>query len=115
MCVSLLSAGVGMALMGTTPYLALPFLALFLHEFGRGLFYPLLDAFTQERIKDDSCRATYTSLQSLLARIGNVLVLAIVWLYTADLPWSNTVIGTVWLTSGTILVSLSFLLWLKKP
>lgn len=111
---AMLAAGLGLALMSHASSFALCLGFLVLHELGRGMFFPLLEIYTQHHVAS-SYRATYNSLQSLLARFGNLTVLGAVWYYTSDLPWDNVVISRVWTVSGLILAGVAILLWLLKP
>lgn len=114
LCMSLFVSGAGLALLPYTSFTSSALLMLVLHEMGRGFYFPMLEVFTQSRIENEY-RATYSSLQSLLARVGHLLVLAGVWIYTADLPWNNDLIGRVWTISGLVLVMFILLLWIRKP
>lgn len=114
LCIALILTGVGLAAIHPLPGVILSILALILHEMGRGFFLPMLEIYTQSRI-ESAYRATYSSLQSLLARTNNLVVLASVWTYTADLPWNNDLIGRVWGICGGALTILALLLWKKKP
>lgn len=114
LCFALVLAGLGLSLISHVPGIEFMILCLIIHELGRGMFFPTLEIFTQSRITS-GYRATYSSLQSFLARLGNLVVLGAVWFYTSDLPWSNTLIGQVWTITGTLLIGLVLLLWIRKP
>ncbi|MBP9762835.1 MFS transporter [Patescibacteria group bacterium] len=115
--IALFLAGIGLVGMSALSGISGVVLCLMLHEFGRGMFVPMLDTYTQSRIKNDY-RATYASLQSFIARIGNLVVLGGVWMATANLPWDNALIGRVWVVSGSILTCFTVVLWigwLRRP
>lgn len=114
LCLALGCAGAGLGLIDRVPTALLPLFFLALHELGRGAFLPILEVATHQRI-ENAYRATYASMQSLLARTGNLLVLGGVWAYTADAPWSNGLIGTVWAFCGGALALSALLLWITIP
>jgi hypothetical protein len=110
---SLAIAGAGLALAGLPGGVALPVLFIMVHEMGRGLFEPMLDTFTQERV-DSSFRATFGSFQSLIGRAGFAIVLVGVWLATSGMPSSAASIAAVWAVSGSLLAAAGISLWLLR-
>lgn len=85
-----------------------------IHEIGRGLFDPLLDAFTARRV-ESAYRATFGSLQSLLGKIGYAIVLVGVWFATRGLPTTSATIIRVWEVAGSLLVFAALSLWFFRP
>lgn len=104
--VALLATGVGLAVAGMLPGVAWPLLAVFVHEFGRGMFEPLMDAYVQRRV-DSGYRATYASFQSLVARAGYGLILCVVVVAMQDQPATGAVIGAAWLVAGALLAAVA--------
>jgi hypothetical protein len=87
---------------------------LSLHEFGRGLFRPIMGIYTQRRV-DSRCRATFGSLQSLLGKIGCAAALLLMWALTDGRTASHETIVLVWSTCGTLLLLGTLLLWVFRP
>lgn len=111
---SVFLAGVGLVLI---PFMKDLFFSIFfvvVHEIGRGMFQPLTDSFVQHRI-ESSCRATFGSLQSLIGRIGYMVVPFIIWISIDGKPDTPLTIGVVWIISGAVLVVASIILWLCRP
>ncbi|MBI4122269.1 MAG: MFS transporter [Parcubacteria group bacterium] len=104
--------GLGLAAATWPAGVALPALFFALHEFGRGLTEPLTTVFMQKHV-DSGYRATYGSLQSLLAKIGCAAVLLLVWLYTRDQPSDEHTIRVVWTASGLAMLVGAGLLTLR--
>jgi hypothetical protein len=88
--------------------------ALVVHEFGRGLFRPLMSTYTQQRV-DSRCRATFGSLQSLLGKTGFALALLLVWFLSHGRDASQETISFIWIVCGGLLVVGSGLLWKLRP
>lgn len=111
--IGLFVAGVGLVGAGlcTGVIPALAFVVL--HELGRGMAQSLFTLYTQHRVKS-GYRATFGSLQSLLGRIGYIVVLIALWLYTRGLPTSESAMMRVWAMSGVALVVATAMLWLWR-
>ncbi|MBI5369780.1 MFS transporter [Candidatus Uhrbacteria bacterium] len=109
---ALLLTGLGLLLIPLTGGLLLSIGAVMIHEFGRGLFQPLTDAFVHHRVSS-SYRATFGSLQSLFGRVGFAVVPLVVWITIRDAPNTPGTIGTVWIVCGSFLLvgSVFFFLW----
>lgn len=88
--------------------------ALVVHEFGRGLFRPLMSTYTQQRV-DSRYRATFGSLQSLLGKTGFALALTLVWFLSDGKDSSRETIAFIWIVSGSLLVLGAGLLWKYRP
>lgn len=102
--------GVGLAVAGVLPGVALPFAAVVAHEVGRGMFDPLMDAYVHERV-GSGYRATYASFQSLVARAGYGVILGVVVLATNGMPSDGRTIGLTWLVAGGALIAAAALGW----
>jgi hypothetical protein len=111
--VSVLAAGGGLALLGWLPGLMVPIAAAALHNMGRGAFRPLVDTYTQHRV-ESGYRATYGSLQSLIARSVNGLVLIFVTWFMAGKSDMKSVTW-VWTACGVALIVLSCLFHIRRP
>ncbi|MDD2785321.1 MAG: MFS transporter [Patescibacteria group bacterium] len=107
-------AGLGLSVAGHLPGVYLPLGMIVIHEIGRGAYVPLADVFIQRRI-ESGYRATYSSLNSLLGRSGNTIVLAGVWFFSRSLPDGESKIVTIWTTVGGLLVLASLMLYLFRP
>lgn len=105
--------GAGLAAAGALPGIVLPFMAVMVHEFGRGLYEPLMDAFVQKRV-GSGYRATYASFQSFVARGGFGVILLATWLLTKDLPSDGSTIGIAWRVSGILIVAIAVLAWTRR-
>lgn len=103
---ALLATGVGLAVAGVLPGIVLPLIAVFVHEFGRGMYEPLMDAYVQKRV-ESGYRATYASFQSLVARAGYGLILGVIVLALQDSPATGAVIGATWLAAGLLLAAIA--------
>jgi hypothetical protein len=114
LCSTILCSGIGLALMGAYPGIIWTVVCVMIHELGRGMFFPLLEIFTQRRV-ESAYRATYGSLQSFLTRIGNVTVLGVIWLCTRGSGWDDALIRRIWVTAGVLLICTSVLLWVFRP
>jgi MFS family permease len=111
---AVLATGIGLVFLWRFADFA-PLLAfIVLHEFGRGLFAPLLDAYTQQHI-EAHYRATYGSLQSFIGKIGYAIVLAAVSLCIWGKPTTGAVITIVLGAAGAGLVISAVLLWFFRP
>ncbi len=106
-------AGLGLVLLGYMPnsLVAIPFIIL--HEMGRGMFHPLMNGFIYSRV-GSSFKATYGSLQSMVARFGFALVLFAGWILMRGVH-ANIGDGVIWPTAGLALVLCSVLLWSIRP
>lgn len=102
--VALFLAGIGLAAAGMLPGIILPIVAVVVHEFGRGLNEPLMDAFVQKRV-GSGFRATFASFQSFVARAGFGVILLATWALTRNLPSDGTTIGIAWLVAGGLLAT----------
>jgi MFS family permease len=106
--------GIGLAFLwpntGYWPILGL----IVLHEFGRGLFTPLLDAYTQRQI-EEHYRATYGSLQSFIGKIGAAGVLFLTSFGTIGRSPTVNALTTVLVVTGIGLVLSATCLWLFRP
>jgi DHA3 family tetracycline resistance protein-like MFS transporter len=89
-------------------------LCLSVHEFGRGLFRPIMSAYTQTRV-ESRFRATFGSLQSLLGKTGLALALVLVWFLSEGKEASRETIGFIWTVSGSLLVLGVLFLWNVRP
>lgn len=112
--VAIMLAGTGLAFVGMPTMLAASISLVLLHEFGRGLFDPLLDSYTAAHA-ESSYRATFGSLQSFLGRFGNAAVLIGVWWGTRGLPTTDTTITRIWEVAGALLVVAALGLWFFRP
>lgn len=110
----ILLIGVGLTLMGGCNSLPVIVTALMLYQIGRGMFFPLMEVFLQKRI-DSSTRATYTSFNSLLTRIGYVGVLTVVSQATQGKDWDLKLITGIWMRCGSLLILTAILLYLFVP
>jgi hypothetical protein len=110
----ILLSGAGLAGIGLMPGLAVPIIFTLLHEFGRGAFGPLIDTYVQERIGSEY-RATFGSLQSLIGRGGNAIVLIAVWASAKSFGGGLAAIQLIWLMSGLLMAATAALLWLFRP
>lgn len=111
---AVLLSGAGLAAVGSMRGLPAMLLCLSVHEFGRGLFRPIMSVFTQRRI-ESKYRATFGSLQSLLGKTGLALSLVLVWFLSEGRDASRETIALVWTVSGVLLVAGTALLWLFRP
>ena len=114
MVVSLVVAGVGLALAGQMPSLIPTVAVVVIYEIGRAAFGPLLSSYTQHHV-DSRHRATYGSLQSLTGEGGMMIVLFGMSLFTRSRPDTPPTISTVWLAAGGLLVVLALILYYLKP
>lgn len=111
---SVVITGIGLACAGLCSGLVFPLSAALFHEFGRGMFNPLVDSFVQHRV-ESGYRATFGSLQSLLGRIGLVIAPILIWLTIRHDPNTPSTIGFVWFVCGIVLVIGALILFLVRP
>ncbi len=111
---AVLMAGAGLAFIIMTATFPALLALVIIHELGRGLFIPLLDAFTQQHV-EEHYRATYGSLQSFLGKMGYVAALSIASVSTSGRPADGRVIGEVFVLSGVGLIAVAALLWMFRP
>lgn len=76
------------------------FIFFLAHEAGRGMFEPLNDTLLNQRIENDSCRATILSFESMLGNSGAVL-----GLITSGYVAKNFGVGLAWLMSAVVLTA----------
>jgi hypothetical protein len=110
----LLMSGLGLALSGLLTGFAWPLAAAALHEFGRGVYQPFIGVYTQRRVAS-GYRATFGSLQSLLARAGYAIILLVLWLATDGRATTDWLIAQVWLASGALMAALTLAMLLARP
>lgn len=111
---SLFLAGFGIFAISLSSSLLISCLFVVIHEFGRGMSQPLTDSFVQHRI-ESSYRATFSSLQSLIGRIGFAVVPLIVWMLVEGQPNTVETIELIWLVCGSLLMAGSLILFLIRP
>ncbi|KKT69865.1 MAG: Major facilitator superfamily [Candidatus Uhrbacteria bacterium GW2011_GWF2_44_350] len=112
---ALLASGFGLALipmMSDGLAFALP--AVVIHEIGRGMFEPLTDSFIHHRV-DSSFRATFSSLQSLVGRLGFAISPLVVWFCLRGEPSNSASVAIVWMISGGFMVVGALVLYLLRP
>lgn len=111
---SIFISGASLLFIGLVPGTFFPLGIVMMHEFARGVFFPLLETFTQHRV-ESAYRATYGSLQSFITRFGYIAVLFWAWWYMRDLPSSEASIVKVWVIAGSLLAVFAVLLWFFRP
>lgn len=111
---SVVISGSGLVLVSCFNGLMLSLTAVVIHEIGRGIFFPLVDAFIQTRARS-SYRATFGSLQSFIGGSGFAIVLLCMWLALSGEPESNKTIDMVWSVCGSILIVGGIIFWLFRP
>lgn len=114
LAISHIFTGVGLAIAGMAGGVAVPVIAVIVHEFGRGMFEPLMDTYVQRRI-ESGYRATYGSFQSLVQRGGYGLILLAVWFSTRDMPSNGHTISIIWSVCGVILLLATLVAWRFRP
>lgn len=114
MVVAILLAGAGLVLVGASAFLPAMVLSLMVHEFGRGLFRPILNTFIQRRV-ESRYRATFGSLQSLLGKTGLALSLLLIWAISYGKEASGETILFIWTVCGSLLMIGAVLLWVLRP
>lgn len=101
---------IGAGLAGTAaiinPFLGIPFFLL--HEFARGAFNPIADAYLHEKIPSRQ-RATLDSFMALSRNAGAMIGLA-----ATGLLADSTSVATTWLASGMLLIVSAVVLARKK-
>jgi hypothetical protein len=107
-------AGLGMLAIGYMPNLPIAVLMVVIHQFGRGMFVPFLEAFVQQRV-ESGYRATYGSLQALLAKAGYGTILIVVWSASHHLPSQPSTVVAVWTACGSLLILSGGALWFLRP
>jgi len=113
-CLALLAAGLGMALLPVSQNLIWTLLFLSTHEIGRGVFRPLTDTFIHGRV-DSGYRATFGSLQSLIGSVGLAVVPIFLALSLARSEQTNQTIAVSWYVTGTLLASAAIVLFVFRP
>jgi len=103
-------AGLGLAMIGLLPGLILPLGAVIVMQVGRGMYQPSIEAFVQHRLAS-GYRATFCSLQSLVARGGCGLIMCVSYFVTRGLPTNDTSIGRLWTLAGCTLLLVAFAAW----
>lgn len=111
---ALLLSGAGLVAVTAVSGMPLMLTGLAVHEFGRGLFRPLMSAYTQQRV-DSRFRATFGSLQSLLGKTGFASALLLAWFLSDGKDASRETISFIWTVAGTLLVLGALLLWKFRP
>ena len=109
-----LATGVGLTIMGCSHTLVGIAVGLLLYECGCGAFFPLMETFIQERITS-KYRATYSSLHSLLTRLGYVIILGVVSFGIEGKEWDVALIAWLWAVSGVLLALSGALLLALRP
>jgi MFS family permease len=111
---AILLSGVGLVAVVVVSGLPPMLLCLSVHEFGRGLFRPIMSAYTQKRV-ESRFRATFGSIQSLLGKTGLALALVLVWFLSDGKDASRETIAFIWLVSGSLLILGAAVLWKLRP
>lgn len=111
---SLILTGIGLAMAGFVSGLILLISSVIIHEFGRGMFTPLVDSFVQHRV-ESGYRATFGSLQALLGRLGLAVTPFVIWLTIRNNPNTTDTIGYVWMACGIFIVTGASVLFLFRP
>ncbi len=111
---ALIITGIGMMLAGVTNGLWIPLSGAMIHEFGRGMFMPLVDSFVQHRV-ESGFRATFGSLQSLLGRVGLVIAPLLIWFTIRNDPNTQSTIGFIWFACGIVIVVGALILCFARP
>lgn len=109
--VSMIAAGLPMALLPVFPSTTSWVLLMMMHEFGRGAFRPFIDAYVQTRV-DGAYRATFGSLCSLFGSIGGVIMLAACGTFMSffDQPGSDEILSLwIWTSIAALFITLG--LW----
>ncbi len=109
--VSHLVSGGGLVVAGLCSGFAVPFLACIVHEVGRGMYEPLMDAYVQKRV-ESGYRATYASVQSLIQRAGFAVILGGVILCTRNKPSNVETVSVTWAVSGALMCVCAVVGWL---
>lgn len=112
--VGLLTAGLGLATAGSLSGFFGPLMAAAMHEFGRGIYQPFIGVFTQRRVSS-GYRATFGSLQSLLARVGFAAILLVLWLATRNQATTDWLIALIWQVSGVLMAVATLAMLLSRP
>ncbi len=111
---ALLLTGMGLIAIGAFSKTSIALFCLSVHEFGRGLFRPIMTAYTQARI-ESRYRATFGSMQSLLGKTGCALALVLVWHLAKDKETTKEMIVFIWTIVGTLLLIGTIVLWKFRP
>ncbi len=111
---ALFLSGAGLVAVTAVARMPLMLSALVVHEFGRGLFRPLMSTYTQQRV-DSRFRATFGSLQSLLGKTGFALALVLMWFLSDGKDASRETIAFIWVVAGILLMCGAFALWKFRP
>lgn len=107
-------SGAGLVAVAVFTGLPATLLCLSVHEFGRGLFRPIMNAYTQQRV-ENRFRATFGSLQSLLGKTGLALAMLLTWFLSHGKDNSRETIVFIWTIAGALLVLGATLLWRFRP
>lgn len=111
---ALLLSGLGLAGAGVASGLPSMLAGFMIHEFGRGLFRPVLGAYTQ-RLVESRYRATFGSLQSLIGKSGFALTMVLVWFLADGRATTGETIVFIWTLCGCLLALAALALWFFRP
>ena len=110
------TACIAIGLLGMALVMSLPMAIIWLivHELGRGAVQPLTETYVQERI-GSAYRATFGSLQSLIREAGIGVAFLLTAIFSLGLPFEASTSRSVWMTVGSVLFALTFVLFLFRP
>ncbi len=111
---SMLLIGMSMSLLRTSNVLIYLLGCVAIHEFGRGILFPLRSTFTQKYV-DSSFRATYGSFESFCYLVWEALVYGVIWYLMRHMPATQDTISHTWLISGSSLTAIALFLWIIRP
>jgi len=90
-------------------------LSLFVvHEFGRGAFPVLTEAYVDHRVRS-AYRATFKSLSSFVGSLGMLLTVGLASLLLAGNEPDPELIPVIWSVTGAVMLGGVILLWLFRP